>query len=114
LRRSGRYRPTPHIGSSTFRSVRSFVFGDNDGSRARAASQSPYQPRTAAEWPNGHNGALGLQMDGTAVLEQEGTTGMESALAQTVRALGWVLALVGACFVVSLGVVAALVMSLPM
>jgi len=38
---------------------------------------------------------------------------MESALAETVRALGWVLALVGACFVVSLGVVAALVMSLP-
>jgi hypothetical protein len=114
LRRSGRHRPTPHIGSSTFRSVRSFVFGDNDGSRARAASHSPYLPVRPDDWPHGQNGALGLQMDGSAGLQQEGTTGMESALAQTVRALGWVLALVGACFVVSLGVVAALVMSLPM
>ncbi len=92
-----RHRATVHPSSSTFQSVRSLLLGGG------GTKDTGYQ--VVGDWDDND---LGLQLD------RRQSVGMESALKETVKGLGWVLAMVGCCFVVSLGIVAALVMSLPM
>lgn len=102
-----RHRPTVHPSNSMFKSARSLLLGGGGGGGGgRGPGNDTGYQMVQEQWDDKDV----LEFD----LDENTHIGMENALRETVIGLGWVLTVVGCCFVCSLGIVAALVMSLPM
>ncbi len=92
------------------RSLKSMVFGSTAMQSADKDRMSPIpgsSPEFGRQWETG----TALELDGLQVQE---TVPLQTAWNETIKSLGWVLGVVGLCFLVSLGIVAGLLMSLPM